>query len=627
MCGIVGKFNFRSLDPVNAETLISMRDTLAHRGPDDAGLYVEGPIGLGHRRLSIIDLSSQGHQPMSACNGRLWVTFNGEIYNFQALQKDLVEKGYRFRSNCDTEVILYLYQEYGTDCLKYLRGMFAFAIWDQSLSTLFLARDRIGKKPLFYYFDGNSIIFASEMKAILQDPLVRKEINYEAFADYFKYLYIPDPKTIYRNIYKLEPGHFLTCSRKGLSKTQYWDISFAAKTAANATEWSDNLLGVLSESVRLRMISDVPLGAFLSGGIDSSGIVALMSRHQEAPVTTCSIGFDDQDCDEIRFARQVAERFKTDHFEFTVKGNAEDILDDLAYYFDEPFADQSAVPTYYVSKLARQKVKVALSGDGGDENFAGYEKYFLDDVENRIRRRIPRCIRRPFFPALSRALSVSSLGVMRRGSTLLRSLSHEADYGYYLTNSEFEDTRWQAMLTDALARKIGDYDPFSVTKYYYHRADTDDHLSRILYTDLKTYLPGDILVKVDRMSMAHSLEVRAPILDHRVIEFAAGIPPGFKYNRGEKKYILKRALRGILPEEILTRKKQGFSAPLSDWLRGELKDLAQRRLLASDSNLTQFFKPAPILKMWNEHQAGRRNHATILWSLLMFEHWFRRFMS
>jgi asparagine synthase (glutamine-hydrolysing) len=627
MCGIIGKFNFRSHEPVSSQILESMRDTMIHRGPDDAGIYVEGPLGLGHRRLSIIDLSELGHQPMSARDGTLWITFNGEIYNFQSLRKHLMEKGYSFRSHCDTEVILGLYQEYGEKCLQYLRGMFAFAIWDQTKSTLFLARDRIGKKPLFYYCDGNTLIFASEIKAILQDPSVRKVINYEALCDYFKYLYVPDPKTIYQNIFKLEPGYSLTCTRDGIKKNQYWDVSFAVRSSGNIGELSEGLLQTLSESVRLRMISDVPLGAFLSGGIDSSCIVALMAGHQENPVTTCSIGFDDREYDEIAFARQVAKQFNTDHHEFTVKNKAEPILDDLAYFFDEPFADQSAVPTYYVCQLARRKVTVALSGDGGDENFAGYEKYFLDDVENRIRRKIPGFIRRSLFPGLSGAFWNRDGSLLRKSSTLLKSLSHEADYGYYLTNSEFDDAFWKSIVNDDVAREIGDYDPSWITRHYYNKADTDNHLSKILYTDLKTYLPGDILVKVDRMSMAHSLEVRAPILDHNVIEYAAAVPPDMKYNRGDKKFILKQALQNILSEEILYRKKQGFSAPLAHWLRGELKEPAQRRLLAADSNLNNFFNPRPLFEIWNAHQSGKRNHATILWTLLMFEHWYRRFMS
>ncbi len=626
MCGIAGKYNFQTEEPVSPELIKAMCDKVVYRGPDDGGVYTEGNIGLGHRRLSILDLSELGHQPMSSQDHKLWITFNGEIYNFQSLRDDLISKGYAFKSNCDTEVIIYLYQEYGEECLKYLRGMFAFAIWDKRKSMLFLARDRIGKKPLFYYYDGKTFIFASEIKSILEDYLVRRDINYEAFYDYFKYLYIPDPKTIYKNIHKLEPGYYMTCSREGIKKREYWDVSFAKEHTGSSKDISDELLHILDESVRLRMISDVPLGAFLSGGIDSSGVVALMAKQQDNPVTTCSIGFDSEAYDELEFARMIADKFRTDHHELTVKQKAETILTDLAYYFDEPFADQSAVPTYYVSKLARQRVTVALSGDGGDENFAGYEKYYLDDIENRIRNLIPGFIRKPTFPFLSDLLSGSSHTLLQKGATLLKTLSFESDYGFYLTNSAYEDRLWNTLVNDDTKRQIGDYDPFSVTRYYYNKADTDNHLSKILYTDLKTYLTG-ILIKVDRMSMANSLEVRSPILDHNVIEFVAGIPAHLKYNRGEKKYILKQCFQQSLPAEVLHRKKMGFCVPLADWFRGELRDLTSDYLFAKSTNIRQFFNMGSLKKVWELHQTGKRNYGSVLWSLLMFELWHREFMT
>lgn len=627
MCGIAGKYNFYTKEPVAAELIKAMCDVIDYRGPDDSGVYVDGHIGLGHRRLSILDLSVQGHQPMASRDKSIWITYNGEIYNFNSLRKDLTAKGYTFVSHCDTEVIIYLYQEYGEDCLKYLRGMFAFAIWDSNKNMLFLARDRIGKKPLFYYFDGKTFLFASEIKSILKDKALKREINYEAFYDYFKYLYVPDPKTIYKNTHKLEPGHYMICSKDGIRKKEYWDISFREQSNLNENDISEELLNILDESVRLRMISDVPLGAFLSGGIDSSGIVALMARQQEKPVTTCSIGFDSKDYDEVRYARMVAEQYSTDHHEFTVKENTEEILTDLAYYFDEPFADASAVPTYYVSKVARQSVTVALSGDGGDENFAGYEKYYIDDIENRIRRKIPRLIRRLILPYVSDLFSRGNHAIFRKGTTLLKTLSFESDYGFFLTNTEFDDQLWQGVINEDTKRQIGDYDPFTVTGYYYNKADTDDHLSRILYTDLKTYLPGDILVKVDRMSMANSLEVRSPILDHNVIEFAANIPPGLKYNHGEKKYILKQSFRQILPDEIMYRRKMGFSVPLAQWFREELKEFASSRLLSADAGVNNFFKKDVLKNIWDLHQAETRNYATILWSLLMFELWYRKFIE
>lgn len=626
MCGIAGKYNLNE-EPVSPELIKRMCDKLIHRGPDDSGIYVDRNIGLGHRRLSIIDLSELGRQPMTSQDKSLWIAFNGEIYNFQELRKDLISKGYTFRSNSDTEVIIYLYQEYKEKCVDYLRGMFAFAIWDKNEERLFLARDRIGKKPLFYFFDGKTFIFASEIKSILNDPTAQKEINFEAFYDYFKYLYIPHPKTIYKNIYKLEPGHYLICSKNGVECREYWDVSFANLSVKNENQIADELLSLLTQSVRLRMISDVPLGAFLSGGIDSSGVVALMASQQTKPVTTCTIGFDSKQFDEIEHARRIANKFHTDHHEFTVKQNVQEILPKLAYHFDEPFADSSAVPTYHVSNIARQQVTVALAGDGGDENFAGYEKYFYDDVENRLRSRIPGQVRRTIFPTLSNLLSRGNHSFFQRGSTLLNTLSHESDYGFYLTNSEFNNGVWDKLINEDTKKQIGDYDPFSVTQYYYHRADTDDHLLKILYTDLKTYLPGDILVKVDRMSMANSLEVRAPILDHLVIEFAASLPPALKYNHGEKKYILKKALERVVPQENLHRKKMGFSAPLADWFRGELKEFAHSYLFAKKAGLNNFFQPDKLQEVWELHQAGIKNSAPILWSLLMFELWYQEFMG
>lgn len=626
MCGIAGKYNYTTGQPVSPELIKAMCDRIVYRGPDDGGVYVEGPVGLGHRRLSILDLSELGHQPMATPDRKIWITYNGEVYNFKNLRKELEKKGYTFRSNCDTEVILSLYQEYGTECLQHLRGMFAFAIWDLEKSQLFLARDRIGKKPLFYYHDGKTFIFASEIKSLLADPGVGRKIRADALYDYFKYQYVPDPKTIYQNIFKLEPAHFLLCSNAGIKKEPYWDISFSSPLTGDVEEIAGRLLEILNESVKMRMISDVPLGAFLSGGIDSSGVVALMAQNQVGPVTTCSIGFDSNDFDEIDYARTIARKFATDHHEFTVKQKAGEILENLAYYFDEPFADPSAVPTYYVSQLARQRVTVALSGDGGDENFAGYEKYFLDDIENRIRRKVPRFIRRALLPRFSRLLSRGDRPIWRKGTTLLNTLGHEADYGFYLTNTEFADSFLEGMMQEDLKRQVNGYDPFSVTEYHYHRADTEDHLSRILYTDLKTYLPGDILVKVDRMSMAHSLEVRAPILDHPVIEFAASLPARLKYNRGEKKYILKQAFRRMLPPEVMYRKKMGFSVPLAGWLRGELKEFTENRLFAGISGLSNFIKVTPLRKMWEDHQSGNRNYSSNLWCFLMFELWFRKFM-
>jgi len=623
MCGIAGKFNFKTGKPVSEKLLNQMCEKMHHRGPDDQGIFKDGPVGLGHTRLSIIDLSPLGHQPMQNNDGRYWITFNGEIYNFLSIREELISEGYTFKSQSDTEVILYLYQKYGVKCLEHLRGMFAFAIWDCSEETLFLARDRIGKKPLYYYHDEKMLLFASEIKSILQDNSLKQEINYQAFYDYFKYLYVPDPKTIYKNIYKLEPGHFLFCSKDKFEKKEYWDISFAQNESKDLDQIAEELYDILNESVKLRMISDVPLGAFLSGGVDSSCIVAMMALQSSKPVTTCSIGFDSSKFDEVEFARIVADQYKTDHHELTVKENAASIINDLPKYFDEPFADPSAVPTYFVSKLARQRVTVALSGDGGDENFAGYEKYYMDDIENQIRNKIPGIIRKSIFPGIANILQKFDNPYLQKGNTLLNTLSHDADFGFFLTNTEFNETLWNSLINEETKKKIGDYDPFTVTQYHYNKADTDNHLSKILYTDLKTYLPGDILVKVDRMSMAHSLEVRAPILDHKVIEFAAAIPHALKYHRGEKKIILKRSANKILPDSILYRKKMGFSVPLAEWFRNDLKTIAHNTLFASDSGIPFFFNIKSIKKIWDSHQSCKRNYSNVLWTLFMFELWYK----
>jgi len=628
MCGITGKYNFATNESVDPALIHAMNEKIWYRGPDDHGVFTDGCVGMGHRRLSILDLSENGHQPMSTSDGNIWITYNGEIYNFKELQKELIQKGCQFKSNCDTEVILYSYKEYGINCLQHLRGMFAFAIWDKQKEILFLARDRIGKKPLFYYDNGKSFIFASEIKSILEDFVVKKEINYQAFYDYFKYLYVPAPKTIYNNIYKLNPGHYLICSKHGIKVEEYWDVSFANPIQKTESEISEELYNILNKSVKLRMISDVPLGAFLSGGIDSSSVVAFMANNCNGkPVTTCSIGFDSEQYDEITFARQVSQKFDTDHHEFTVKEKAKEVLQKLVYHFDEPFADSSSIPTYFVSKLAKQRVTVALSGDGGDENFAGYEKYYFDDIENRIRRKLPKSFRSLIFPSFAQLLSNRRQQFLQRSSSLLNSLSFEPDYGFYLTNTEMKDSMWSELINDETRGQIGDYDPFSVTENYYHKADTDNHLAKILYTDLKTYLPGDILTKVDRTSMANSLEVRAPILDHNVIEFAASIPVNLKYNRGDKKYILKQTIKNLLPPTVLYRKKMGFSVPLADWFRGEINDLADKSLFSENAGVSNFFHQNKIKEIWDQHQTKKRNHAAVLWSLLMFELWFQEFME
>lgn len=625
MCGIAGFTRF--YQPTgDHSSLVRMGDRIAHRGPDAHGEYLDEGIGLCHRRLSIIDLSTAGNQPMFSEDGNLVIVFNGEIYNYLELRKDLEKKGYEFKTKTDTEVILALYQFEGVACLEKLFGMFAIAIWDKQKQELFLARDRLGKKPLYYFHDQKQFIFASEIKSILEIETVPREIRHDAIYDFFVYQYVPESKSIFKNIHKLKPGHFLTISKDGINVKKYWDVTFKAQSTSNEEELSDGLLDVINTCTKQRMISDVPLGAFLSGGVDSSGVVALMAKNSQKPVVTCSIGFDSKKYDEIQYAKQVADQYHTIHHELTVKENVLDSLDHIAGFFDEPFADQSLIPTFFVSQLAKTKVTVALAGDGGDENFAGYSKYGVDQIENNLRNKIPGCVRENLLAPFVRPLQRSGIRSFNRAGTLLDAMSKSPAEGFYLTNSFMTDSMWNRLANDDLKKEIGDYHPSTQTMEFYNAADADDHLSRVLYTDIKTYLVGDILVKVDRMSMANSLEVRAPILDHRVVEYAASIPSSLKLNGREKKYILKKAFGHLLPADILYRKKMGFSVPLAHWLRYELKNTAEEKLFKPENGLSNFFKPAEIKSIWLEHQQGIKDNSAALWSLLMFEFWWQKYI-
>ena len=466
---------------------------------------------------------------------------------------------------------------------------------------------------------------ASELKALTPAPFVKTELRHDAIKDFFAYQYIPDPKTIYKNVHKLPPGYWLVTDGTHTRQEQYWDVSFGAPSSASLGELEDGLYNLIDDAVRLRMVSDVPLGAFLSGGIDSSAVVGLMAGHTNQPVTTCAIGFDSKRFDEVHWAKKVAEQFKTDHHEFTVKDNVAESLASIARFFDEPFADPSFVPTYFVSQLARQKVTVALAGDGGDENFAGYSKYYTDHVENRLRGLFPAALRHNLFPGLARLAGMVNTGATRKARSLLGTLALDPDEAFFITNSFFRRDVWNDLVKGELKRETHDYDPAEITRAHYKNADTDNHLSSILYTDIKTYLPGDILVKVDRMSMANSLETRAPLLDYRVVEYAAQIPAALKLHGKEKKYILKKAFERMLPEDILYRKKMGFSVPLAHWLRHELRPTVEQFLLSSNSGVSNFFEPAGIRNLWQKHLAGDDRFTQELWSLLAFELWWQQY--
>lgn len=623
MCGIAGIYNVKSQEKVNRSVLKAMTDSIIHRGPDEEGFYVSGPVGLGHRRLSIIDLES-GQQPLANEDQTIWVAFNGEIYNFKELKHELVYKGYHFKTKTDTEVIAHLYEEKGEECFQYLRGMFAIAIWDQRKKKLILARDRIGKKPLFYLYDGSKVVFASEMKAILAVPGIPKEINLEAVSDYFSFLYVPAPKSIFKSIKKVLPGHYVVFSEHGERDEEYWDLNFSNLVERSEEDWCERILEALEEAIRLRLISDVPLGAFLSGGIDSSAVVTLMTKLMGNSVITNSIGFQEKEFDELDYARKVASMNEAQHHEQIVSPDAVGIIEKLVWHYDEPFADSSAIPTYYVSKVARENVTVALSGDGGDELFGGYRRYIFDKRENQTRSFLPPNFRKYVFGTLA-ALYPKADWAPRylRGKATFQNLACSHIEGYFRSVSALKPELKDELFHKDLLHELRGYHSVNVLKDYYDKLPKVDPLSRIFYVDIKTYLPDDILAKVDRASMAHSLEVRAPLLDHVFMELAATIPSTLKVKGSSGKFILKKALEKILPHEILYRKKMGFGVPLARWFRNDLKDMAQS--LIFDSRSEHYLNSSTVEKIWKEHQGGLRDRSTELWVILMFQLWRNRF--
>ncbi|HMP42576.1 MAG TPA: asparagine synthase (glutamine-hydrolyzing), partial [Roseiflexaceae bacterium] len=570
MCGIVGIWNYRSAAPVDRGLLAAMRDQMLHRGPDDAGDYFDDAagLGLGFRRLSIIDLSPAGHQPMCNEDGRVWLVFNGEIYNFQALRPALEARGHTFRSRSDTEVILHQYEEYGPDAIADLWGMFGLAIWDGRTRRLTLARDRLGKKPLYYYDDGERILFASELKAILCHRAVPRRIDLPALAEYLALGYVGAPRTIMQGIAKLEPGHLLVHNGRSATRRRYWDwlAAFAVDQRRSEADWCDELRTTLREAVRARMVSDVPLGAFLSGGVDSSAVVATMAELSDRPVKTFSIGFADDAFNELPYAREVAQRFGTDHHELIVEPESlADLLPRLVYQFDEPFGDSSAVPTSSVARIARRHVTVCLSGDGGDEAFAGYPRYYRALFETHLDR-IPQLLRSIGLPLMAGLLPPHTRARWLARRQLLPPMARYA-YGMQTFYSE----QAAAVLAPDAAAYVEQVPAFLMRSM--QPAAGLDYLSQLQYLDGVSYLPEDILVKVDRTSMWHSLEVRSPLLDHRILELAARIPPQLRL-RGlrDGKYIFKRVMRGVLPDSVLDRPKQGFGIPGRRWLKEDVPD-------------------------------------------------------
>ena len=612
--------------PAAARDLIArMLSVIEHRGPDGEGHYAEPGIAMGMRRLSIIDLTT-GRQPISNEDGSIWIVFNGEIYNYRELRGLLIARGHKLRTRTDTETIVHLYEDEGERCVERLRGMFAFAIWDRRERRLFMARDRVGKKPLHYAMVGRTLVFGSEIKSILQHPGVKREANLQAISDFLSFGYVPDPATAFTGVSKLPPGHTLTFKDGLVSVRRYWDFDYSGDSAepglraqeASEERYIERLRELIAESVRLRLESDVPLGAFLSGGIDSSLVVAMMAR--EMKVKTFSIGFSDAGFDELRYARIAARHFGADHHEFVVTPDICRLVDEIVWHHDEPFADVSSVPTYVVSKMAREYVTVALSGDGGDEVFGGYERYVVDQRRRRYER-IPALLRR----ALLRASHFMPRGAYGKG--FLRSIALEPATRYVDSVTYFDRDAQLGLFSEDARRALAGYDPAERFERIFAAPASRSRLDHLLYLDSKTYLPGDILVKVDRMSMANSLETRAPLLDHRLIEFAQTIPAAYKLRGTETKHILKRAASGLVPDEIIHRPKQGFDVPIRRWFNNELREMLDDVLNDRRTRERGDFDHRAVLSILDEHRRGARDHARHLWSLLVLELWRRAFID
>jgi asparagine synthase (glutamine-hydrolysing) len=627
MCGICGKLYFDQTRAVEPQELRRMAATLAHRGPDGEGVWTGRNVGLGHRRLAIIDLRSVAGQPMSNEDGMVWITFNGEIYNFHELRQELATRGHLFRTDSDTEVIVHAYEEYGRDCLSRLRGMFAFAIWDARQRLLFLARDRIGKKPLFYYFGHDRFLFASEIKAILADHTVPAEPDPVALDHFLALQYIPAPLTAFCGVRKLPPAHWLEVRDGRLEMGRYWKLQYTPKRQVTLADAVAELRWRFAEAVRIRLVSDVPLGIFLSGGIDSSAVVATMAQEMGHPVQTFSAGFAEASFDERPFARQVAERYGTSHTELVVKAPVTDILPRLVWHYDEPFGDASAVPSYAIAALTGHHVTVVLNGDGGDENFAGYEWYVKDQLVRRGEV-LPLWLRQW---VASWGQGVSPVWRQHR---LLRKITHLTEllalsparrYAYWMEH--FSPEARQQLYTPAFDAQVVESNPEGLFAEAFGQSDSEESVDMMLDADVNLYLPEDLLVKVDRATMAHSLEARSPFLDHVLMEFVASLPANLKLAGGQQKRVLKAMLRDVLPEAVLKRPKMGFCVPLARWFRKELREMAYDVLLAPRALQRGYFQPQAIAKLLDAHCRGEANHAEHLWDLLMLELWQRTFID
>ncbi|MFL6280147.1 MAG: asparagine synthase (glutamine-hydrolyzing) [Vicinamibacterales bacterium] len=622
MCGIAGRFNYDARRPIDHGCLVAMTDAVAHRGPDAAGYYEGAGIALGHRRLSIIDLAT-GDQPLANEDGSVQVVFNGEIYNFADVRAELIELGHRFRTSSDTEVIVHGYEQWGARLVDRFRGMFAFAVWDDKARRLLLARDRLGVKPLYYCdLPGRGLVFGSEIKSLLQDPEVSRDWRPEAIDEYLTLLYIPAPDTVYRDIHKLPPAHVLVAENGTVRVSRYWDLEFTGDGDLSEDTYLEQLDALLRESIKLRLISDVPLGAFLSGGIDSSTVVAYMKEVSDTPPVTIAVGFDHAAFDEVQHAETVARHLGCEFHPLVADPRVDDLLPKLAWHFDEPFADSSAVPTYYVSKAARELVTVALSGDGGDELWAGYARHRVEQWEQRARASFRSG--RHLAGWIGQALPLSV-----RGARSLRHLALDPDQAYAVKHAYgmFEPDAKRRLYTRDFARSVRHADALSSFRDAYRACTSSDPLDRALYVDARTYMIDDVLTKVDRMSMAVSLEAREPLLDHKLLEFAARVPVSLKLKDGRSKYLLRRILERRVPKSITERGKRGFAAPIGEWLRGPLAGMTSDLLLDGRLGDRGIFDVREVARLWDEHRTRRGDHPHRLWQLVMLELWFRQFID
>ncbi|MES1955159.1 XrtA/PEP-CTERM system amidotransferase [Salinisphaera hydrothermalis] len=626
MCGLTGIVTGGGRRP-DAAVLDAMNTVQAHRGPDQHDQILLPGCGLAHRRLTILDPTS-GEQPMATEDGRFTLVYNGEIYNYREINRELETAGYRFEGHCDTETLLRAWQHWGAECVHRLRGMFAFAVWDAKTGRIHLVRDRLGIKPLYYATTARGdLVFGSELKTLMAHPDLSRRLEPRAIEGYLALGYVPEPLSIFVGAYKLSAGHRLSWSAgNGEPRAEaYWDVDFATRAAPNEAAAADELHARLDDAVRMRLVADVPLGAFLSGGVDSSAVVSLMAGASDDPVKTCAIGFEEATFDESDYARRIADQYHTDHREHRISGDDFGLIDTLVDVYDEPFADSSALPTYRVCELARQQVTVALSGDGGDEDFAGYRRYRLHAAESRARSRIPRAIRKPVFGALGRLYpKLDRAPQFLRAKTTFQALAMDTAEAYCHSVSMVSEDIRDSLYSPAFKQELNGYRVRDLFTELAPQAGSEDPVSIAQYLDYKTWLPGDILTKVDRASMAHSLEVRVPLLDHEFVGWAAGLPRDYKLRRGEGKYLLKKSFEGHLPNDILYRQKKGFSVPLADWFRGPLRDVGAAALQSGPLAESGIFEPERLQRIWADHQNGRSDYGTVIWSLLMLSRFLER---